>query len=31
VLEPADLRERIAERAKELAGELGVARLRVTT
>ena len=31
VLEPADLRERIAERAKELANELGVARLRVTT
>jgi proteasome accessory factor C len=29
VLEPEDLRKRIAERAKELATELGVARLRV--
>jgi len=31
VLEPSDLRERIAQRAKELTGELGVARLRVRT
>jgi proteasome accessory factor BC len=31
VLEPADLRERIATRAKQLASELGVARLRVRT
>jgi predicted DNA-binding transcriptional regulator YafY len=29
VLEPEDLRKRIAERAKELAQELGVARMRV--
>jgi predicted DNA-binding transcriptional regulator YafY len=29
VLEPADLRKRIAERAKELAQELGVARMRI--
>ena len=29
VLEPADLRELIAQRAKELTSELGVARLRV--
>jgi predicted DNA-binding transcriptional regulator YafY len=29
VLEPDDLREQIARRARELAGELGVARLRV--
>jgi len=31
VLEPADLRKRIAERAHELEGELGVSRLRVRT
>jgi predicted DNA-binding transcriptional regulator YafY len=31
VLEPADLRELIAQRAKELVSELGVARLRVRT
>jgi proteasome accessory factor C len=31
VLEPEDLRRQIAQRAKELAGELGVARLRVRT
>jgi predicted DNA-binding transcriptional regulator YafY len=31
VVEPADLRARIAERAKTLAGELGVSRLRVRT
>ncbi len=31
VLEPADLRGRIAERAKELLTELGVSRLRVQT
>jgi proteasome accessory factor BC len=30
VLEPADLRLRVAERAKELAQELGVSRLRAT-
>ena len=29
VLEPEDLRKRIAERAKELAQELGVARMRI--
>jgi hypothetical protein len=29
VLEPADLRSRIAARARELAKELGVERLRV--
>jgi proteasome accessory factor C len=29
VLEPEDLRQRIAARAKDLAGELGVARMRV--
>jgi proteasome accessory factor C len=31
VLEPQDLRARIAQRAKELAADLGVARMRVTT
>jgi predicted DNA-binding transcriptional regulator YafY len=31
VVEPLDLRKRIAARARELAGELGVARLRVRT
>jgi proteasome accessory factor C len=31
VVEPEDLRRRIAERAKALAQELGVARMRVTT
>jgi proteasome accessory factor BC len=31
VLEPEDLREQIARRARELASELGVARLRVRT
>jgi proteasome accessory factor BC len=31
VLEPSDLRRRIAERARELLGELGVSRLRVKT
>jgi predicted DNA-binding transcriptional regulator YafY len=31
VLEPEDLRRRIGERARELAGELGVARLRIRT
>jgi len=31
VLEPEDLRRRIAERARELARELGVSRLRVAT
>jgi proteasome accessory factor BC len=31
VIEPLDLRKRIATRARELAGELGVARLRVRT
>jgi proteasome accessory factor C len=31
VVEPADLRKRVAARARELAGELGVARLRVRT
>jgi proteasome accessory factor C len=31
VIEPPDLRKRIAARARELAGELGVARLRVRT
>src|SRR6266542_2911427 len=31
VLEPVDLRRRIAARARELARELGVSRLRVTT
>jgi proteasome accessory factor BC len=31
VIEPDDLRRRIAERARKLAGELGVARLRVRT
>jgi proteasome accessory factor C len=31
VLEPGDLRKRIAERARELASELGVSRLRVRT
>jgi len=31
VLEPPDLRQRIAERARELARELGVSRLRAAT
>ena len=31
VLEPADLRRRIADRARELARDLGVSRLRVPT
>jgi hypothetical protein len=31
VLEPEDLRAHIRDRAKELATELGVNRLRVTT
>ena len=31
VLEPRDLRRRIAERAREVARELGVSRLRITT
>jgi proteasome accessory factor BC len=31
VVEPVDLRKRIAARARQLAGELGVARLRVRT
>jgi predicted DNA-binding transcriptional regulator YafY len=31
VLDPPDLRRRIAERARELAQELGVSRLRVAT